>query len=572
MQQQERRDSVPSENAAQLNFHAVKVIGHRNPDTDSICAAIAYSRLKNAIDPDRSYKPCRAGQLNRETKFVLNYFGAEKPQLYADVSPQVRDVDIRAVEGVNGEMSLRRAWTTMRDQNIDTLCIIDENKNLLGLITLKDIATANMDVQDKYILAKARASYENIIETVNGTVLVGDPKGKIVEGGIVVGSGSVEQMERVIHKGDVVIVSNRSDSQLAAIEMEAGCIVVCADAEVSRTIRMLAEEKGCTVIATPNNTYAAGHLIAQAAPVRHYMTTEKLITFNLNTPVEGASKTMRSVRHRYFPVLDDDGTYLGVVSHRNLLNLRKKQLILVDHNEKSQAAEGLEEAEILEIIDHHRLGSIETANPVFFRNMPVGCTCTIIYQMYRENSVDIDRQTAGLMLSAILSDTLMFRSPTCTPLDEQTARALAKLAEVELEAYADEMFEHGGDISGETPEQVFKTDYKVFYSGRYHFGVGQGSYMSERNRRAAEALLRDYLEVERAKQGLDYVFYLFTDVRAASSDLLMTGKGAEPLIEKAFRVSIDDGKAVLPGVISRKKQFIPTLLSAVQQELQEEQE
>ncbi len=548
---------------SELNYHAIKVIGHRNPDTDSICAAIAYSRLKNIIDPAHPCKPCRAGQLNRETSFVLERFGAEAPQLYTDVSPQVRDVDIRAAEGVDGEMSLRRAWNRMRDQNLDTLCVIDGARNLKGLITVKDVATANMDVQDKYILAKAGASYENVIDTVNGTVLVGDPTGKVVEGGIVIGSGSVEQMERSINKGDVVIVSNRSDSQLAAIEMEAGCVVVCAGAAVSKTIRMLAEEKGCLIVGTPNNTYVSGQIISQAAPIRYYMLTEGLMTFNLNTPVEAATKLMASVRHRYFPVLDDDGTYLGVLSRRNLLNLRKKQLILVDHNEKSQAAEGLEEAEVLEIIDHHRIGSLETDNPVYFRNMPVGCTCTIIYQMYQENGVEIDKSTAGLMLSAILSDTLMFRSPTCTPLDERAARELAAIADVELESYAGEMFEHGGDISGETAEQIFGTDYKVFASGNFHFGVGQGSYMSEKNRRSAEALVGPYLETARKKQGLDYVFYMFTDVLGSSSDLLMAGADAARIVERAFGAAVENGMAVLPGVLSRKKQLVPSLIDAL---------
>lgn len=550
----------------ELNTHAVKVIGHRNPDTDSICAAVAYSRLKNAIDPAHAYKPCRAGQLNRETRFVLDYFRVPAPQFYADVSPQVRDVDIRVVEGVDGEMSLRRAWMTMRDKNVDTLCVTDENNGLRGLITLKDVSMANLDGLDSHVLSKSETRYRNVVDTIDGTVLAGDPDGKTVKGRIVVGAGSAEQMEHAIHKGDVVIVGNRLEGQLAAIELDAGCLVVCTDAKVSKPISLLAEEKGCLIISTPHSVYATGQIISQAAPIRYYMARENLITFNLNTPVETAMKTMGAVRHRYFPVLDDDGTYLGVVSHRNLLNLHKKQLILVDHNEKSQAAEGLEDAEVLEIIDHHRLGSLETANPVYFRNMPVGCTCTIVRQMYRENNVAIDRPTAGLMLSAILSDTLMFRSPTCTPLDERTARELAGIAGVDLEAYADAMFEHGGDISGETAEQVFKTDYKVFNSGRFHFGVGQGSYMSEKNRRAAEALLAPYLETERVKQNLDYVFYLFTDVRGASSDLLMTGKGAEAVVERAFGAPPENGKAVLPGVVSRKKQLIPALLPAMRQE------
>ena len=548
------------------NFHAVKVIGHRNPDTDSICAAISYSRLKNQIDPNRSYKPCRAGQLNRETSFVLDYFGAELPQLYTDVSPQVRDVDIRLAEGVSGEMSLRQAWERMRDQSLGTLCVVDEEGNLQGLITVQDVATANMDGLDPFILAHAETSFENVIDTIDGTVLVGDPKDKTVQGSIIVGAGSAEVMERAIKKGDVVIVSNRSESQLTAIEMEAGCLVVGLDSKVSKTIRMLAEENNCLIISTPLNTYATGQIISQAAPIRYYMLKDNLMTFNLNTPVEAATKIMGSVRHRYFPVLGDDGKYLGVVSRRNLLNLHKKQLILVDHNEKTQAAEGLEDAEVLEIIDHHRIGSLETDNPVYFRNMPVGCTCTIIYQMYQENDIEPDRQTAGLMLSAILSDTLMFRSPTCTPLDERTARKLAEIAGVDLEKYADDMFEHGGDITGETAEQIFGTDYKVFTSGRFHFGVGQGSYMSEKNRKAAEALVGPYLETAREKQGLDFVFYLFTDVRSSSSDLMMAGKDADEVIRHAFNVEAADSVAMLPGVVSRKKQFVPKLIDTLKRE------
>ena len=477
----------------ELNTHQIKVIGHCNPDTDSICSAIAYSRLKNMIDPDHPCKPCRAGLLNRETEFVLDYFGVPAPQLYTDVRSQIRDVDIRRMAGVDGEMSLRSAWVTMRDQEIDTLCIVDDEQNLKGVITVKDVATANMDVLDTYILAEAKTSYQNIIDTLGATVVVGDVEGKRVEGSIIIGSGSPEQMEKAISKGDIVIVGNRIESQLTALEMDAGCLVVCMDSKISRTICMLAEEKGCIILSTSSGTYIAGLMIRQAAPIRHYMVQKNLLYFNLNTSVEAATKRMASVRFRYFPILDDDGKYVGVVSRRNMMNLRKKQLILVDHNEKSQAVDGIDQAEVLEIIDHHRIGSMETEGPVYFRNVPVGCTCTIVYQMYLENGTEIDRTTAGLMLSAILSDTLMFRSPTCTPTDERAARALAKIAGVELEKYADAMFEAGGDVSGKTAEEIFRTDYKIFTSGEVRFGVGQGSYMSEKNRLASEALLAPYL-------------------------------------------------------------------------------
>ena len=549
-----------------VNRRAIKIIGHRNPDTDSICSAIAYSNLKNILDPTQPCKPCRAGLINRETEFVLDYFHVPLPQLYTDVSPHIRDVDIRLAEGVDGELSLRRAWMAMRDQELDTLCVVDEKQELQGVITVKDVATANMDGIDPNTLREARTSYQNILDILNGTVLVGDVTGKTVEGRVIIGAGSAEQIEKVTSPGDIAIVSNRSESQLAALEMDAGCIIVCNDGKVPRTICMLAEEKGCMVITTSMGTYAAGQIISQAVPIRYFMSTENLLTFTLHTPVESATKVMATVRFRYFPVLDEDGKYIGVVSRRNMLNLHKKQLILVDHNEKSQAVEGIDEAEVLEIIDHHRIGTIETEGPVYFRNVPVGCTCTIVYQMYRENGVEVDATTAGLLLSAILSDTLMFRSPTCTPTDERAARELAQLAGVDLEEYADAMFGHGGDVSGKTAAEVFNGDYKIFTSGDVRFGVGQGIYMTEKNRRAAQALVGPYLPEALEKQRLDYIFYMFTDARNSNTELLTAGAGAEELVSKAFGAQPEGGVITLLGVVSRKKQMIPRLISAIKSE------
>ena len=543
---------------------SIKVIGHRNPDTDSICAAISYSRLKNRIDPERSYEPGRAGSLNRETEFVLRHFQSPAPRLYADVSPQIRDIDIRRRPGVDGGMSLRRAWMTMRDEQIDTLCIT-EGDELKGLITVKDIATANMDRLDTRVLAESETSYRNIVETLKAEVLVGDIEGRVVEGRIVIGAGSSEQMESAISKGDIVILANRAEGQLTAIERDAGCIVVCVGSRVSSAICRLAEEKGCIILRTSYDTYATGQMITQAAPIRHYMMSENLLTFTLDSSVEDATKVMASVRHRYFPVLDHDGRYLGVVSRRNLMNLHKKQLILVDHNEKSQAAEGMEQAEVLEIIDHHRINALETDGPVYFRNVPVGCTCTIVFQMYQENGVEIEPSTAGLMLSAILSDTLMFHSPTCTPTDRRAARTLAELAGVDLEEYADAMFEAGGDVTGKTAEEIFHSDYKIFTSRDIRFGVGQGSYMSDKNRRASQALVGPYLETALNKQGLDYIFYMFTDIRTSATELLMAGEGADQVIAQAFHTGVKDGMALLPGVVSRKKQMIPALMGAIKE-------
>ena len=545
--------------------HKVVVIGHRNPDTDSICSAIAYAELKNKTS-SLVCEARRAGRMNQETEFVLKRFGVAPPRMCTDVNPKIRDVDYREMPGIPGSTSLRKAWEIMRDQQIDTLPITSADNELEGIITVKDIATANMDVFDTGVLATSRTTYKNILETLGGTMVVGNENAVCTTGHIKIGTATPEMLENNVEKGDIVILTNRYESQLCAIEKEASLLIICNGAKVGRTIQRIAEETGVAIMSVACDSYAAGKLMSQCAPISYYMTREDIVKFTLVTPVSDVTRVMTKVRHRYFPVLDEDGKYCGMVSRRNIIALRKRRIILVDHNEATQAVEGFDQAEILEIIDHHRIGSLETTGPVYFRNVPVGCTCTIIYQMYRENGVELDRSTAGLLLSAILSDTLMFRSPTCTPLDEQAGRELAKLTGVDLEQYANAMFEAGGDVTGRTAEEVFNTDYKIFNSGEVRFGVGQGSYLTEKNRKASEALIGPYLQTALEKQGLDYIFYMFTDVRNSSTELLMAGKGAESLVEKAFDTTVTDGMAVLPGVISRKKQMVPVLINAIKQE------
>lgn len=547
------------------NQQPVRVFGHRHPDTDSVCAAITYSHLKNQIDPSRVYEPCRAGLLSRETRFVLEHFDVQPPQICLDVRPQIKDVGFRTVTGVDADISLRQAWLTMRNDHVDTLCITDKSGKLEGIITSNDMTGASMDMLDAYILAKSQTSYQNIVETLNGTVAAGDITGKTVTGHIVIGAGSSELMEKHVGSGDIVIVSNRVDSQLSAIESHAGCIIVCGGFTVSHTICMLAEEQGCVVITTAQDTFAVSQLIVQATPVRYYMNSKNLLTFTPESPVEEATKVMATVRFHYFPILDDDGHCLGMVSRRNMLSLKKKQLILVDHNERTQAVDGLNTAVVLEVIDHHRIGTLETDLPVYFRNEPVGCTCTIIYQMYLENGVAIDRAMAGLMLSAILSDTVMFRSPTCTEKDKQAANALAALCNEDLEQYAEAMFEAGSDVSGQSPDDILNTDYKEFDNGHVHFGITQVSYVSIQGRKDCEKLVAPHIQSFFEKKRLDLLFCMFTHIPTTSSDVLMAGKGAEDLIRKAFQIKIKDGMAVLPGVISRKKQMVPTLLNALNQ-------
>ena len=545
--------------------HKVVVIGHRNPDTDSICSAIAYAELKNRTST-LVCEPRRAGKMNQETEFVLKKFGVTPPRMCTDVNPKIRDVDYREMPGIPGSTSLRRAWKIMRDQQIDTLSITSADNELEGIITVKDLATANMDVFDTAVLAKSRTSYKNILETLNGTMVVGNADAVCTTGHIKIGTATPEMLESSVEKGDIVILSNRYESQLCAIEKEASLLIICNGAKVGRTIQRIADETGVAIMTTPEDTYAAGKLISQCAPISYYMTRDNILKFTLVTPVADVLRVMAKVRHRYFPILDEDGKYCGMVSRRNVIALRKRRIILVDHNEATQAVEGFDQAEILEIIDHHRIGSLETSGPVYFRNQPVGCTATIITQMYDENGVDIPPQIAGLLLAAILSDTLAFRSPTCTPVDENTAKRLAKIAGVNIEEFSTEMFEAGEKLDGKTPEEVFLQDFKVFMCGDIRFGVAQGSYMTRKNLQAAQALLQPYLEEARNKQNVEDLYMLLTDVPKEESVVICTGRYAAEVLSNGFESRpAADGSWTLPGVVSRKKQFIPAMMSAYQE-------
>ncbi len=545
--------------------HKVVVIGHRNPDTDSICSAIAYAELKNKTS-DLVCEPRRAGKMNQETEFVLKKFGVKPPRMCTDVNPKIRDVDYREMPGIPGSTSLRKAWEIMRDKQIDTLPVTSADNELEGVITVKDIATANMDVFDTGILAKSRTSFRNILETLDGTMAVGSADDICTTGHIRIGTATPEMLESTVEKGDIVILTNRYESQLCAIEKEASLLILCNNAKVGRTIQRIAEETGVAIMTTPVDTYAAGKLISQCAPISYYMTRSDIMKFTLVTPVADVTRVMAKVRHRYFPILDEDGKYCGMVSRRNIINLRKRRIILVDHNEATQAVEGFDQAEILEIIDHHRIGSLETSGPVYFRNQPVGCTATIVTQMYDENGVEIPPQTAGLLLAAILSDTLMFRSPTCTPVDEASARRLAKIAGVDINEFANEMFEAGEKLDGKTAEEVFLQDFKVFMCGDIRFGVAQGSYMTRKNLLAAEALLQPYLEEARNKQNVEDIYMLLTDVPKEESVVISDGRYASEVLSDGFETQpAEDGSFTLPGVVSRKKQFIPALMTAYQE-------
>ena len=543
----------------------VWVVGHKNPDTDSICAAIAYANLKNQADGNR-YEAKRAGELNEETKYVLDTFGVKSPGLITDVGAQVKDIEIRKTPGVSGKISLKRAWEMMKEQNVVTLPVTDKENNLEGLIITGDIATSYMDVYDNSILSRAKTQYQNIVDTLDGTMLCGNEHAYFMKGKVVVGSANQETMEQFLEDDDLVIMGNRYDAQICALESNASCIVIAGSPQVPKTIVKMAEEKHCVLITTDYDTYTAARLINQSMPIKFFMRREQLVTFETEEYIDEVREIMSKEKHRDFPVLDEDGKYIGMISRRNLLNMKKKQLILVDHNEKTQAVDGIGGADILEIIDHHRIGSLETMSPVFFRNQPLGCTATIIYQMYQEQKVAIDKKVAGLLCSAILSDTLMYRSPTCTPLDKAVAEELAQIADINIEEHAKAMFQAGSDFGSKTPEEIFYQDFKTFSQDGVEFGVGQLSAMTQEELEQVRDKLLPYLRDVLVERKIEMVFVMLTNIIEETTYLICAGEKADDLVEKAYHVHKEGDYHVLKGVVSRKKQLIPMFMSAMQEQ------
>lgn len=545
--------------------NSVWVIGHKNPDTDSICAAISYAALKNQTEKEH-YVPKRAGVMNGETQYVLDYFGVEAPALVSDVGAQVKDISIRRTAGVREGVTLKKAWELMQTERVVTLPIVNENRKLAGVISNNDIAMCYMEVSNQESLSKARPRYHNIIETLNGTLLCGNEHGIFMNGKVEVAAGNKERVEEYLAKDDLVILADREEMQVRSLEMDVSCMIICGGSQVSKDILEMAKRRDCVLISTPYDTFTTARLINQSMPIRSIMTRDHLVTFELDDYVDDIRDVMSKERHRDFPVLDENGDYVGMISRRNLLNMQKKRVILVDHNEKTQAVDGIMGAEILEVIDHHRLGSLETMSPVFFRNQPLGSTSSIIYSMYQEAGVEVAPDIAGLLCAAIISDTLMFRSPTCTAYDRMAAETLAGIAGIEIESFASNMFRAGSDFSKKTIEEICYLDFKTFSAESKTFGVSQISAMSALDLADVRARVREYLDTMLVERKLDMVYVLLTNIVLEQSEVLYAGEDAERILCQSFRDgAAADGVVLLRGVVSRKKQFIPELIRALQE-------
>ena len=547
------------------NQERIFVIGHKNPDTDSICSAIAYADIKNRTSQKVKYIPKRAGQINEETEYVLNRFGMLPPGYLSNIGTQVKDMDIRMSPDADKSMSLKNAWDLMMEKSIVSLPIRDKEGQLEGLITIGDIAKTYMDTTDSYLLSRARTQYRRIAETVAGTVIEGNEHGYFTKGKVLVGTANPEMLKAYIEEDDLIIMGDREEDHLQAIAQNVSCIIVGMGIEVTEKVIKLAHEKEIAIIMSPYDTFTIARLINQSIPVRYIMKTDNLVTFSTEDFTDDIQNEMIKHRHRAFPVINKKGKCIGTISRRNFLDMHKKKVALVDHNEKDQAVDNIDKAEIVEIIDHHKLGSLETISPISFRNQPVGCTATILYEMYGEQKLEISPNIAGLLCAAIISDTLMVRSPTCTLSDKMAAGALALIAGINIEQFAREMFKAGSNLKDKSPEEIFYQDYKKFIAeDEISFGVGQISSMDSDELTEIKERLIPFMVSECGRHGVSRVFFMLTNIIEESTELLYYGEGSEEMASTAFHMEPKDGVFDLKGVVSRKKQLIPALMEAAQ--------
>ena len=547
------------------NQEKIFVIGHKNPDTDSICSAIAYADIKNRTSQKVKYVAKRAGQINEETEYVLNRFGMQPPGYLSNIGTQVKDMDIRMSPDADKSMSLKNAWDLMMEKSIVSLPIRDKEGQLEGLITIGDIAKTYMDTTDSYLLSRAKTQYKRIAETIEGIVVEGNEHGYFAKGKVLVGTANPQMLKTYIEEDDLIIMGDREEDHLEAIEQNVSCIIVGMGIEVTEKVIKLAHEKEIIIIMSPYDTFTIARLINQSIPVRYIMKTENLVTFNTEDFTDDIQNEMIKHRHRAFPVINKKGKCIGTISRRNFLDMHKKKVALVDHNEKDQAVDNIEKAEIVEIIDHHKLGSLETMTPISFRNQPVGCTATILYEIYGEQKLEISPTIAGLLCAAIISDTLMFRSPTCTLSDKMAAGALALIAGIDIEKFAREMFKAGSNLKDKAPEEIFFQDYKKFIAeGDISFGVGQISSMDSDELAEIKERLIPFMVSECGRHGVTRVYFMLTNIIEESTELLYYGDGSEEMAKTAFHMDPVDGTFDLKGVVSRKKQLIPALMEAAQ--------
>lgn len=542
--------------------NTIYITGHRNPDSDSICSAIAYAEFKNKTQKLTAV-PIRLGELNRETQFILNYFGVETPQLVKTVKPQIADLDIDTVAPISSDISLKMAWNLMKKKNVKTLPVIYPNEKLAGIVSVSNLAASYLDIWDNYLLAKSNTTLSNINETLSGKIIY-TPKEELKLKGKVVVAMMEPGRESYIEAEDIAICGDREVVQEYVLNCNARMMIITNNSIPSKKIVELAKEKGATIITSPYDSFTAARLIPQSIPVSYLMTRQNVVSFTTNDFIEDIKDVMLETRYRSYPVLNDDSAVVGSVSRYHLISQERKKVILVDHNEKSQSVDGLEDADILEILDHHRLGDITTGQPIYFRNEPVGSTSTIVASIFFENGIRPSKKIAGILCGAITSDTLLLKSPTTTMVDRVMLNRLAEIADINLEDFAEEMFKAGTSLEGKTPEELLYQDFKIFNIGHLKVGVAQitTTYMDSFTPYIDD--LKKVMEEKARKKNFDLLILMATDIFKSSSLFIVTGDHLD-IFSRAFNVKLENNTAYIDGVVSRKKQVIPPLTDIVSQ-------
>ncbi|MGL4739317.1 MAG: putative manganese-dependent inorganic diphosphatase [Sarcina sp.] len=540
----------------------IYVSGHKNPDSDSICAAISTAEFKNKTQ-DIPAIPVRLGNVSPETQYALDYFNVEAPMLIDTMKLKIEDLDIDKMEPISPKASIQSAWKAMKEKNIKTMPVANEDGKLIGLIATSNITATYMDIWDNNILGKSNTPLSNIVETLSGEVLTSESASEVFPGKLIVAAMQPESFASFIDAGDIAIVGDRNDAIEAVIKANASLVIIAGGLKVSADIIALAKQNKVAMVSTPYDSFTTSRLIVQSIPVEYVMTTENLITISSHDLVEDATETMSKSRHSSYPVLDSDNNLVGMIARYHLISNKKKKLIQVDHNERAQAVDGIDEAEILEIIDHHRVADIQTSSPLYMRCEPVGCCSTIVAKRFFENGIEPSKQAAGLMCSAIISDSLLFKSPTCTAEDKAMAEKLAKIADIDLQVYGKEFLKAGTSLKGKSVDQIFNQDFKPFTVNGIKVGVAQVNTMDiEGFLDSLKGEMLEYMDNRAKEMGAKLNILLLTDIIEEGSQLLAAGEDLS-IVEEMFNIKLENNTTFLPGVLSRKKQVVPPLTNVL---------
>lgn len=538
----------------------VYITGHRNPDTDSIASAVAYAELKNKRG-DMYAVPIRIGEINRETRFVLDYFGVEAPAYMDTMAPKIVDLDFDRAYGVSKDVPIKKAMQILQDHHMNSIAVTDNDDKLIGIVSISDITSSYMETWDDKILGSSNTSLNNIVDVLAAEIIYSPKDPRKFDGSMKIFVNDPGN-ESGIKEGDVVIVGQRNESIKYALEIGVSLMIICGRVKLDDDLLKLAKKNRVTIISTNNNSYMASRLLPQAIPMSSLMKNQEVIFFHLDDFLEDVKMIMKNNRYRTYPVLDHHERVVGSLSRYHLIGEEKKNLILVDHNEKSQTIHNVESAKILEIIDHHRVQSVTTSSPIYFRNMPLGSTATIVSQMFFEQGISPSKQIAGLLCAAIISDTLLFRSPTATETDKAMLYRMSKIAGIDPEEFAMKMFKAGTAIEKSKPTEVLKRDVKLFnidgekvrIAQVFTMEIGQLVEYKERLVKRMNELLLEQKE--------DIYMLIMTDIFKEMSEIIIVGKYGKEIADE-FNQNFENNSFIADDVLSRKKQVIPKITSAI---------